>query len=378
MKWIAWMGPLGKTTLVFVIYSLLVLVLAFHLGIHASDTVAIDHLQDVRFFGYIAKYNWSLFFLWWLFLAALVYLTWEPFLAAWKDMQRQQMLRDSSGKPASVGQVERLCLQMGRYRRVLLVIATLISFAITYVDTTGLRNIYQACPEGYQESGLESCKNVIRRLAAEEVEADFNIAFLIPDKSTPEAGDKLISRSTNVWVNYVTYFQQVVGGIYAVLATLQLALICNLFWRLERARWLNPEGLQMRLDPYSRLHEFGLERWNHAWNNVYWVFSLVLLIAIASKESQTVGELDPGQLVLQYVVPGLIAAPMVATIIARQQRLPDLWQQVREEEDPDKADLYHKQLVWPLDRNWASKLGIIVSFVLLTYLLGTNILKLAS
>jgi hypothetical protein len=68
---------------------------------------------------------------------------------------------------------------------------------------------------------------------------------------------------------------------------------------------------------------------------------------------------------------------MVATIIGRQQRLPDIWQRVREEKDPDLVALFHKQLLWPFDRNWASKLGIVVSFLLLSYLLGRNVVSLA-
>jgi hypothetical protein len=76
---------------------------------------------------------------------------------------------------------------------------------------------------------------------------------------------------------------------------------------------------------YLGLVIFGLESWNQAWNNVYWVFSLVLLVPIASKRAQTVETPDLAQIVLQYDGPALIAAPMVATIIARQQRLPDLW-----------------------------------------------------
>ena len=423
MNRISRLGPLGKSTLALVIYSLVVLGIAAATGIHASFDFGTD--KQLHFAGYLEKYNWSLFFLWWLFLAALVHLTWAPFLEAWRDLQQNEMLRDRDGNPATAEQVDRLCQQMGRFRMILLGAAIAISLVITVVDTQNLRDVYQACSpvktketetiepsrrlllelapdmsqevrdiekarenqinskkdiaEKYQNSEEGSCETVLSSLRlADNLELDFNIAYLIPDYSKADVEFVAPSYRANRMLNYAVYFQQVAAGVMAVLATLQLALICYLFWRLERAAGLNREGLQLRLDPYSKLREFGLERWNHAWNNVYWVFSLVLLLPLASLYSQTVDGIDPGQVLLRYVVPILVAAPMVATIIARQQRLPDLWPRIRQEQDSGLVELYHKQLLWPLDRNWASKLGIIVSFVMVGYLLGKNLLDLAS
>jgi hypothetical protein len=312
-------------------------------------------------------------------------LTWVPFLAAWHDLQQKEMLRDRDGKPATAEQIRRLCGQMSRYRLILLGVAVAASIAVNYVDTQYLRDIYQSCnikakDPDFTQTDTSAKRALFEKTCAnqkigliENLEIDFNVAYLVHDLEIETNVISEIYKPTNSLFNYAIYFQQFVAVVMAILALLQLALICNLFWRLERAAWLNKEGLQMSLDPFSKLHEYGLERWNHAWNNVYWVFTLVLLVPIASKQAQTVETPDLTQIVLQYGVPVLVAAPMVATIIARQQRLPDLWPRIREEKNPDLVALYHKQLLWPFDHNWASKLGIVVSFLLLSYLLGSNL-----
>lgn len=384
MIWIKQLGPLGKITLALVIYSLVILGLTILAGIHLDAELQ----GGLRFDGYLGKFNWSLFALWWLFLAMLVHLTWTPFLAAWQDMQQKEMLRDRDGNPASAEQASHLCRQMGRYRLILLGVAVAVSIVVNYVDTQYLRDVYGSCdfrefniihkPGAVEKAALFKARcGDLEGVQIENLEIDFNIAYLVYDREIETDFIARISKQKNSLFNYAIYFQQFVAVVMAALALLQLALVCNLFWRLERAAWLNKDGLQMSLDPFSKLHEFGLESWNHAWNNVYWVFSLVLLVPIASKQAQTVETPDLAQIVLQYGVPALIAAPMVATIIARQQRLPDLWLRIREEKDPDLVALYHRQLLWPFDRNWASKLGIVVSFILLGYLLGKNVVSLA-
>lgn len=380
------LGLLGKITLALVIYSLIILGLTVLAGIHLDAELQ----GGLRFDGYLSKFNWSLFVLWWLFLALLVHLTWVPFLAAWQDLQQKEMLRDRDGKPATTEQISRLCGQMSRYRLILLGIAVAASIAVNYVDTQYLRDVYRSCnannfgivhrwSAAVEKAALfkARCGNLDSELV-ENLEIDFNVAYLVHDREIENVSGVIdsISKQVNSWFNYAIYFQQFVAVVMATLAMLQLALICNLFWRFERAAWLNKEGLQMNLDPFSKLHEYGLERWNHAWNNVYWAFTLVLLVPIASKQAQTVETPDLTQIVLQYGVPVLVAAPMIATIISRQQRLPDLWPRIIEEENSDLVALYHKQLLWPFDRNWASKLGIVVSFLLLGYLLGNNLLQL--
>ncbi|VVS91457.1 hypothetical protein [Desulfoluna spongiiphila] len=122
---------------------------------------------------------------------------------------------------------------------------------------------------------------------------------------------------------------------------------------------------------YSSIREFGLERWNQTLNMIYWALSPALVIPIVSKASQgESGAGDTGQKMIQWLVPLLFLSPMLFTIIVRQKKVMKLWAIIRQEEDRDKVEAYRKQLLWPLGRNWASKLGIIIAFSLLIFLVG--------
>lgn len=423
LDWLSQLKLLKKLTVALVFYSLVMLFWAWDAGVLMDA----DLKGGQEFEGYLGKINWSLSPVWWLFLALLVHLSWTPFVAAWQDLHGKGMLLASDGKPASAQQVNAFCSRLDRYRVGFVPIAFVLSYGITFFDTEPLRNIYDTCEKGdinfvelagrlESESKIRNCEEVTNSILRElnracglddltpgsastelqdndpdglkceatkralksELEIDFNIAYLVEDQTLDGSNIGPIEKEQNHSFNRAAYFQQIVIGALSALAFFQLMLLCFLFWRLEKSAWLNPEGLKLVLDPFSKLYEYGLESWNHALNNVYWVFSLALLVPLASRYSQSSEALDFGQMFLQLVIPGIIAMPMLATIIARQQRQRDLWPKILAEEDPDRVALYHRQLLWPLDRNWASKLGIIISFVLLSYLLGRNLLSLAS
>jgi hypothetical protein len=152
------------------------------------------------------------------------------------------------------------------------------------------------------------------------------------------------------------------------------------FWNFERLSAANIEGnkLCLKLNSKSDMCEFGLEHWNHALNNLYWFFSPALIIPILSRISQpNLDDLDPSQLVLQYAIPILVATPMISTILARQSRLPDCWEDLATI-TPDDTKSYLSQRLWPLDRNWSSKLGVVLAFVILSVSFGINLASLFS
>lgn len=394
LDWLGQLKLLKKVTVALVLYSLVILVWAWDAGVLMDAGLR----GGQEFDGYLGKINWSMSPVWWLFLALLVYLCWSPFVTSWRDLHDKGMLLASDGEPASKQQVDAFCARMNRYRAGLVPVAFVLSCGITFFDTELLRNIYDTCNNGdinFEELFAEPASEPVSTEARGgeagdqlcpasemalkgELEIDFSIAYLVKNQISEQSTIIRIEKEENDWFNRAAYLQQIAIGAFAAVAFLQLALLCNLFWRLESAAWLNPDGLKLVLDPFSNLYEYGLESWNHALNNVYWVFSLVLLVPLASRHSQSGEALDFGQMVLQLAVPGMIAMPMLATIIARQQRQRDLWPRILAEEDSDRVALYHRQLLWPLDRNWASKLGIVISFVLLSYLLGRNLLSLAS
>lgn len=147
------------------------------------------------------------------------------------------------------------------------------------------------------------------------------------------------------------------------------------FWCFERFDIAENQGkpLCIRLNSQSALGEFGLQHWNHALNNLYWFFSLGLLIPIFSRISQPdLKDLDFSQVVLQLAMPVLVAIPMITTILSRQNRLPACWETLS---DADALD-YKKQRLWPLDENWSSKLGVVLAFVILSISFGYNLVTL--
>jgi len=63
------------------------------------------------------------------------------------------------------------------------------------------------------------------------------------------------------------------------------------------------------------------------------------------------------------------------TLTVEEFQTPQLWSQTRTAEK-ELVDSYHKQRLWPLNKNWVSNLGIIVTFLMLSYLLGVSLLSL--
>jgi hypothetical protein len=100
-----------------------------------------------------------------------------------------------------------------------------------------------------------------------------------------------------------------------------------------------------------------------------------LIVPMISKGSQPTGDEDAGQFIIKVAVPLLLILPMFLTIIFRQVRVMSLWPSIYENEV--KAIAYNKQSLWPFDRNWASKIGIILAFLMLSYLLGISMDDLA-
>ncbi|MBU1052572.1 MAG: hypothetical protein KKC46_01945 [Proteobacteria bacterium] len=186
---------------------------------------------------------------------------------------------------------------------------------------------------------------------------------------------KKINKTHNLIFVIFAYFQQYAIIIIAFCALFHIwahLLYFVLFKKLPVSKRLK---LTIRLDPYSALHEFGLERWNQALNMIYWALCPALVIPIISKSAQSdINIYDIGQLMIRWLVPLLFLSPMLFTLIARQTKAMELWDTVRNEKNEENIERYHKQLLWPLDKNWASKLGIIISFILLSYLIG-DILK---
>jgi len=66
---------------------------------------------------------------------------------------------------------------------------------------------------------------------------------------------------------------------------------------------------------------------------------------------------------------------VVATIIARQARLPAAWRTVQPE-GPVPPEDFRRQQLWPMHRNWSSKLGIVLAFALAALAIGFELNQL--
>lgn len=154
---------------------------------------------------------------------------------------------------------------------------------------------------------------------------------------------------------------------------MQISIHSWVFWFFERLHVARDRQLTISLRPESPLLEFGLEDWNQALNNTFWFLAAGIAIAIVLSLRQASGG-DFGQTVIHIGVSLLVAAPLVLTILGRQRRLPAIWERIRSGELSGlDVKLFHDQRLWPLDRNWVSKSGIILTMFLLAYFLGIGL-----
>jgi len=345
--------------------------------------------------GYLEKPNWFLFPLYWLPAVYLYGTTWSQFIESWKDLFGNGCVvnRDDGGVPvcrdAFVG-------HLNRYRNHILILSSLLAVVIMVLDTADLMRLYADPPDhvyrlrvstGDAETTssyflAEPQGGIGRRVKSiplEEVRNEMGGEGKIDDASWTEAWLFKVgegkgiggSKGANLMFVCLAYGQQYIIIVMALSSLFHIWAHLAFFIGFDNMAFTRCHRICLRLDPYSSIREFGLERWNQALNMIYWALSPALVIPIVSKASQSeTGGVDMGQKMIQWLVPLLFLSPMLFTIIARQKKVMKLWEVIRQEEDRDKVEAYHKQLLWPLDRNWASKLGIIIAFSLLIFLVG--------
>lgn len=173
----------------------------------------------------------------------------------------------------------------------------------------------------------------------------------------------------------LTTLQQVLIVFFAALGFCQIVLHTLMFGLFERLAVARDRRLHIQLNCASPLNEFGLEHWNYALNNFYWAACPALIGVFFSRASTPAEEYLPGQVMLGFLVPTVLLAPMVLTIIVRQSRLPHTWSTIQPK-GPVPPEDYRRQQLWPLDRNWTSKLGIVLAFGLAALVLGVEMSKL--
>jgi hypothetical protein len=323
-------------------YSLIVLGIAKIIGLHSSE----------HFNGLWQKPNWLFFPLYWYIIFPIFRHTWDGFIQAWLRLVRNGVVRRKDGERATYDDVKRF-LEIVRKHRVLVFAAAIFgSIALNIYD------IWEWAP----------CYLGNKNACSASV-PDFNVAWHILDNDT---------EYSNLAFTVAVYLQQVVIGVLVLATIFQVIYHLWAFSFFEKLGEGKSSRLEIKLDHKSGLHEFGLETWNNVLNNLYWLFSIAFIIPLISRYSQPdPSELNNGQLIFQHLLPIAFLIPMIVTIIQRQARLPSVWVSLKGASKED-YESYHNQRIWPLDKNWASKLGLLLSMIMLSYLLGSAAVKYES
>lgn len=334
--------PLLTVCIVGTIYSALILYLA-----HAWDL----GWGNDNYTGYFQKLNWYPYVLFWWPVAAAVYMSWSPFVSAWKDLVDKGLLELASSEDQSWlwGKMQ---TRLYRWRLGAMWFALTLALLLCIADLY-MRDVFST----WSENGC--CSYTHNR-----ADCDYTIACSTEGAEPP--------RHREVFT-ILAYVQQWAIATMGLLVIFQLLGNVIEVWRIKQGHvLLGGKTLRIRLDPFSPIQEFGFERWNHALNNFYWTVSPAMLVPLISEYEQK-GVETFGTIVLRTAGIVLLLAPMFLTIVARQQLLPEAWQQVQVCSDETKIELFHKQRLWPLTKDWSSKLGLIVAFFLLSALLGQKV-----
>ena len=323
---------------------------------------------------YFEQINWWPFPFFFLALAVVLWLTWEPMLRAWRQLAETGVLQGPGGTPDD-GTVEQVLRAVRDKRHNAFVAALVVALFVNLADWAPRYDIFIGTAT-FERQLTYACKhpgsNVKWIFRQREGDA--------PPSCAPES-EQAASSGTfkgkappagQILFNAIVMTQQFLIVLFAALAVFQLLLHTLLFAIFERLAVARAHGLSLVLNCRSPLNEFGLEHWNYALNNFYWAASPALLGVFLSRASTAPEDYLPGQSMLRIAVPACLIAPMIATIIVRQARLPAAWRTL-EPDGPVPPEDYRRQLLWPLDRNWSSKLGIVLAFALAALSIGSEL-----
>lgn len=408
----------GKTlvwiTIALVIYSLALQVLA---GIYELNDLTVD-IGDLPYRRYFdpANINWLGYPIFYLLVAMLVHLSWAPFKRAWVELVNEGVIKQKDDRApvlekkdmskiveSGVARVRRSCIAVAIiFAGVLLILEQRTSTSSVWAkDISGLEQLERACknPDYWDKEFFELYPQLQFGDNSEPAECPVaygDMSYTASDlcicdiarSSSCVANDQIhcdvtVERPAYTWLLLALGAQMLFIGALGMLVLAQLAAHIWLFARFEKMKFAHDSGLKIDLDWDSPLAEFGLHKWNQALNNVYWGFSLGLLVPIASRFSQRGDTLDSGQVILSFAVSLVVLGPIAATIIVRQIRLPGTWISITDQlsdSSPDEKEAalksYHGQRLWPFDKNIASKLGIVVALTLLSYIALVNLATL--
>ena len=295
------------------------------LGFHEAPANAPDSYKT-----YFQHSNWWPFPFFFLALAPGLWLTWEPMLRAWGQLAETGVLLGSGGRPdkATVQQVQRA---VRRKRGGAVFSAFAIALFVNLADWAPRYDVFigTAKLDHQLRFACGAPSALVKWIYVAQTENTETLCAQAADRSSRGEGSNGIGPPpTQILFNMILMVQQFLIVLFAALAVTQLLLHTLLFAVFERLAVAHAHGLRLMLNCRSPLNEFGLEHWNYALNNIYWAASPAMLGVFLSRAATTPEDYRPGQVLLGIAVPACLIAPMVATIIARQARLPAAWKTV--------------------------------------------------
>jgi hypothetical protein len=389
LMWLAWDGTTYRLTAACFALSLVVLIVAVFAGLNSEP----DSLHIPGYTVYLLKWNWSLYPLFFVAAGFMVDLSWRPFLSAWRSLNDTAVLRFRDG-PVPTVELEGLLDSIASRRKYALGAAVVSAVALVTLDlSVGNDNVLAGYAFGPMEDSQSltfakqmniAChdpdylyKWLFDTWNSREVTADKAPCSDSSLRALDSAAQKwAVARPGAAWgLLSLLYIEEFALIFLASLVFWQIVLHALIFQRFEA---VSPESkeITLELNPESPVREFGLEHWNHALNNIYWWFPVPLSAALLSRAFQPPGTASIGQHLISACIPSLVLAPMFATIIARQSRLARVWKGLYRKDAAAPASLYPEQLLWPLDKNWASKLGIVLTLLVVSVCLGVQVRKL--
>ncbi len=359
-------GGLTSDRAMVLVALLFVFSLAFHalvlaLGFHSTPEAAPNGYRP-----FYSMPNWAGYPAFFLLLAPALWLSWTPFVGAWRRLADTGVLQ-GAGDARTLDRVE---AAIRGWRWVAWLLALLLTVGVNTADLMPAVASYAGDPAG-QEALACTAPDAFGRWLFEGDQADATAA-------------QCEAAGVRYWSGMPAPAGQVVFAAGAVLQQIGIVLLASLtffqlllhpllfalFGRLEVGR---AHGLHLALNAESPLNEFGLEHWNHALNNVYWALTPALVGALVSRQvAAATGVMHPGQELMNVLIPIAVLAPMIVTVIARQTLLPEAWSRLAPNGPADPAR-YLDQRLWPLDRNWSSKLGILLAIIFAGLVIGMEL-----
>lgn len=327
---------------------------------------------------YFDQGNWWPFPFFFLALAPALWLTWNPMLEAWRRLAETGVLQKADGSKPKAAAAAEVDGALRRKRGIAVAAALLVALLVNLADWAPGAAVYTA-RAGLDRQIALACSYPgapLKWIFTAPAYEGANPCTASPDLAPPgENRPGIAPPFTQTVFVAILMAQQFLIVFFAALAVVQLLLHTLLFAVLERLAAARRHGLRLMLNCRSPLNEFGLEHWNYTLNNFYWAASPAMLAVFLSRAASPPEAYLPGQVLLGFAVPVCLLAPMVATIIVRQARLPAAWAQVQND-GPVMPEDYRRQQLWPLDRNWSAKLGILLAFALAALAIGFELNQL--